>query len=266
MYDSAGNPVWYSSAGRFAEPTSYSGTLMQFASGQPIVGPYRPPAAPVSVGTIAIEFSAPDRAEMTLSDGGASNAVTLKRSRSGPITPTLPPTPIVLPDTWQGLFSQVVTKELQIPLASAQTTWTITGETVIWAKADPADPQSLYKPSGELRLRVSGTEEDPAQTCTHGGEASLPLSAADGELHVNPQTGVYRLRLSESITYLFISACTSKIDRTTTIHRLIVDEPLEINGSGNVIDRRIRGHPKQIDFPAGVAITTTHFWYFVAVP
>src|SRR5713101_1298789 len=56
MYDDAGNPVWYYSAGLMATPTHYEGQWLQFAGGQTMGGPYKPPAAPTPVGKLILDF------------------------------------------------------------------------------------------------------------------------------------------------------------------------------------------------------------------
>lgn len=73
MYDAAGNPVWYYSAGTMTSPTTYAGPWLQFAGGQTLTGPYRPPGAPVVVGQLGIEFTAPDQATLTIADASAAH-------------------------------------------------------------------------------------------------------------------------------------------------------------------------------------------------
>lgn len=82
MYDAAGKPVWYFSAGTMSTPTAYSGTWLQFAGGQTQGGPYRPPAAPVVVGQVAIEFTARDEARLTLSDTSTATGAAEKKGKT----------------------------------------------------------------------------------------------------------------------------------------------------------------------------------------
>lgn len=74
MYDAAGNPVWYYSAGTMSTPTTYSGPWLQFAGGQTLTGAYRPPGVPVVVGQLGIEFTAADQATLTFVDTPAVTA------------------------------------------------------------------------------------------------------------------------------------------------------------------------------------------------
>jgi hypothetical protein len=93
MYDEIGNPVWYYSSGKMTSPTSYSGTWLRFDNGQRIAGPYRAPSMPMAVGTLSLEFTAPDQATMTFSDALApvgKVAVKGARSRAIATSPEFP--------------------------------------------------------------------------------------------------------------------------------------------------------------------------------
>jgi hypothetical protein len=112
MYDDAGNAVWYYSAGPMASPTSFTAPMYRFANGQAMGAPYRAPGPPVSVGTMTLEFFAPDEAELTLSEAGG---VTFKkRPRKGKQKPTLPAPKISLPPEWKGTF----TSDLKFDIAT----------------------------------------------------------------------------------------------------------------------------------------------------
>jgi hypothetical protein len=75
MYEEVtGRPVWYFSAGPMASPTRYQGRILQFANGQTIDGPYRPPNTPVEIGTLDIEFTASDAATLTFTESAPASA------------------------------------------------------------------------------------------------------------------------------------------------------------------------------------------------
>ncbi len=76
MYDEAGKPVWYLSAGPMSSPTTYSGPWLRFANGQTMTGPYQPPTAPVTAGKLDIEFTATNEATMTFESPAAAPAST----------------------------------------------------------------------------------------------------------------------------------------------------------------------------------------------
>lgn len=74
MYDDAGNPVWYYSAGQMDAPDSYAGPWLQFANGQTMTGPYHPPTTPVPVGQLSVKFTGIDEATFEFDDLAAATA------------------------------------------------------------------------------------------------------------------------------------------------------------------------------------------------
>ena len=73
MYDDAGNPLWYFSAGKMASETEYQGSLLQFSNGQTLTGTYHPPGPPAAIGLLDVEFTAIDEATFTFSEPPASS-------------------------------------------------------------------------------------------------------------------------------------------------------------------------------------------------
>ncbi len=70
MYDSLGNPIWYSSAGTMAASDSYRGTWIQWGNGQTLSGSYKAPSIVNSnVGSIELFFTSTTDAILTLPDG-----------------------------------------------------------------------------------------------------------------------------------------------------------------------------------------------------
>lgn len=65
MYDGQGEPTWHFSAGRMSSPTTYQGDILQFAGGQTMTGPYRPPGTPRNIGRLAVEFAGEEEATLT---------------------------------------------------------------------------------------------------------------------------------------------------------------------------------------------------------
>jgi hypothetical protein len=64
--------VWYLSVGTLNASGTYQGSWMQFANGQTIAGPYRPPAlVNGNVGALTLQFSDATHGTMTLPDGRA---------------------------------------------------------------------------------------------------------------------------------------------------------------------------------------------------
>jgi alpha-tubulin suppressor-like RCC1 family protein len=70
MYDTNGNPIWYSSQGTMASSTTYQGNWVQFGYGQTLAGAFQ--AASVfnpNVGALTIQFSSPTAGTLTLPNG-----------------------------------------------------------------------------------------------------------------------------------------------------------------------------------------------------
>jgi hypothetical protein len=93
MYDDAGRPVWYYTAGPLTDPVTYHGDVLQFANGQTIGGPYKPPGAPTKIGTVDISFQADNEATFTFTETSSSARGAMPktgRSSRRPTTPQFP--------------------------------------------------------------------------------------------------------------------------------------------------------------------------------
>ena len=127
MYDAAGNPVWYFSAGPMTTPTTYTGTLQQFANGQTLTGAYRPPDAPANIGSLAVAFTAPDGATLTFTGLGAHSgdlATHDGQSRNITIQREFKPGPhkYDVPVSYTGSFAQFYQLEQSLPLDTISAT------------------------------------------------------------------------------------------------------------------------------------------------
>ncbi len=70
LYDDAGNPVWYTSAGNMTTSTRFTGQWQQFANGQAMGAAYQAPILFNSnVGSVELEFSNASNGTLTLPDG-----------------------------------------------------------------------------------------------------------------------------------------------------------------------------------------------------
>ena len=160
MYDGAGNPIWYLSAGPMASETTYQGDLVQVANGQTLSGPYHPPSTPVSVGTLAISFTAPDAATLTFNgngsspsairvEAGPSRTTTIQREFTTPIhSYTFPPGYDA--SDGNGLFFQTLTRDASNPLESAELSFHATGKGLHWNASGA--PGAVVLPPGVIWL------------------------------------------------------------------------------------------------------------------
>jgi hypothetical protein len=70
MYDEAGNPTWYITVVPTPNPLAIAANWWTFSGGQAMGGPYRPATRTSdNAGSVAVEFSSPTTATMTLPDG-----------------------------------------------------------------------------------------------------------------------------------------------------------------------------------------------------
>jgi hypothetical protein len=68
MYEDDGRPVWYYTAGPMTDSVTYHGDVYQFAGGQTMGGPYKPPGAPTKIATLDLEFDALNEADVTFTE------------------------------------------------------------------------------------------------------------------------------------------------------------------------------------------------------
>ncbi len=70
MYDDAGRPIWYLTAGAMATPTRYTGVWQRFANGQAMGAAWRQPTlVEANAGTVTLTFTDARNGTLTLPDG-----------------------------------------------------------------------------------------------------------------------------------------------------------------------------------------------------
>jgi hypothetical protein len=87
MYDDAGNPIWYFTAGPMASPTHFEGDWLQFSGGQTLTGAYQAPT-PGNLGRVTIDFASTDDATITFDDGQSAELLP-KRGRTSRLQPQI---------------------------------------------------------------------------------------------------------------------------------------------------------------------------------
>jgi len=188
MYDGAGNPVWYFSAGPMKTPAAYSGSLLRFADGQTVTGPYRPPTPPTTIGTLAVSFAAEDAATLTFTGNGSvtsGSGPNAKASRSIDITREFHPSmrPYDVPTVYTGSFAQsleihdtVLVESVDVTVLAIGTglTWNTTGQ-------HPSSPVMLgqltrFLPSGgSVTVAVNYSSSSPAASCSGNAANTFPF-------------------------------------------------------------------------------------------
>jgi hypothetical protein len=142
MYEASGRPVWYFSAGPVgADPTTYSGPLLQFANGQTMTGPYQPPGAPTPIGKLDIAFTGENAGTLTFTRTSAAKAAGTTKDDVQVTVPIIPefvkPGEYVTPDWFVGSFNEDVLVKVSLPgtpSGSGSAHYILKGDNVTWQK------------------------------------------------------------------------------------------------------------------------------------
>jgi len=268
MYEASGVPVWYLSAGKMTSETYYQGDLLQFAHGQTQGGTYHPPASPAVVGKVTIDFTAPDEAEMTLSDNtpGALGAAQLKKSKIINVKPQFKaPVPVSWPDAWEGTAKDTIHFRVDadgvvidsLVRITAQITWVDTLLSPLTGGG------SIYEPLGTVKLVYTFAFKNSLQNCTGEKIVDVQVTAVDGMLTVNGN-GSYSGTLSKTIAYPATVKCVLKTPGGDIPYEYEANNAGDFNivMKGNVIYLRIQGSPKPLT--PGPGTTITQSWQFDA--
>jgi len=274
MYDLAGNPVWYLSAGTMTSPTSYAGPLQQFANGQTLTGPYRAPGAPVNVGQVAITFSADDVATITLSDGtafAASGSATISavRSRIFTVRPYRTANPLAnLPPGWKGTLQSDYVLHEEDPVLGTTDIHLVFQGNITWGDAidslPPVRNRHYSVVSGTFQLTGDEKSVDPViGTCTSHYTVSSALPPTY-DLTLDGR-GVYHGSISTVVSGERSETCILTDGKTETTEHLPVYEPIVIilRGTG-VYGLHGRPAPQTLMFGT-TKITRKDSWDFTAV-
>jgi hypothetical protein len=175
MYDGAGKPVWYYSAGAMTSPTSYAGLWLQFSGGQTLLGPYQPPAAPVVAGQLSLNFTATNEAIIDIDDGqAATGSGYQKRATKRKLKPQFPVKGTPRPEKLSGDFVYDRTFKITVSGAEQLTTWSWEADSIALALvydelqplANPDRWDSYDFVSGGLTLVFEQVVVVPGATCT----------------------------------------------------------------------------------------------------
>jgi len=208
MYDDAGNPVWYISAGPMDTPTRYHGALSLIAGGQTMSGEYQAPTSSIPVGNITIEFTSADDATITLDDAGAAATRSSGARKAAPITrfytrqnrPPRPPRPptlayeIVLEGPiYRAIVSNnpIVGQQALTVFESRRIVWLQTTNTELAPLAPYNEPGWIYFQLYEGGAPLKLTYVESNLGCVTTGTVNYPLLAGDGHLYLNLATKQY---------------------------------------------------------------------------
>ncbi len=188
MYDAAGNPIWYVADAMMTTATRFSAPLLQFAHGQTLTGSYRHPDAPLVVGTITLDFTGVDQAQVTLSDlppaPGLAAAKQFKSfpvetQKKKPVVPAVPP--VDRPYYLDGHFRQQVTFDSNAVL--------VVDGLMTWRQdlIQPLNGSTVYEIQvGSAIVDIKGSIDQGDEVCPVAAKSEYQLQNADGKLTVEP--------------------------------------------------------------------------------
>ncbi|MEO6565749.1 MAG: hypothetical protein ABIO63_06910 [Casimicrobiaceae bacterium] len=259
MYDPGGNPVWYFSGGPLTSPTTYTGALLQFANGQTLTGPYKPPGTPATICTVTLDFTAPDEATMKLADalGAQEGAARTKTSKLLEVQPQFRPPTTPLPTAWEGEFLQ----NLVVDFGMVKSTEKLTGR-LTWVTSFFGVGENTYAPIGSVDLDYSYELRSTLQNCDAKKKVTnVIVHTTDGELVVKANDQ-YSGSLTPSFDYTYTLVCDTVTPqgtvRTTTNVTNTAD--VEFLMKGNVVNGYIYRHNKPSRVAPGTTIETS--WDF----
>ena len=286
MYDDAGNPVWYLSAGPLSTPTTYHGNLLQIVGGQTESGPYHPPSAANIIGTLDVNFSAVDQATLTFTEAAAARATSLRplagRTSQRNLQRQYKPAKYVLPDIYKGFYNVTTVSHTPGPPEHIDITYLIYFQNVTWALSDLTAPnpvpggkaQHVYTlTSGSLHIEFAEQALGPPPT-NDVCDADLTI---DKDLTTMPANN-FQLNVGDDGAYsLFMRLTAGDVIQTTTLSctsglsSIVPVIPL-IGGKweGHITGNEFKngGQSTEIDGsgPAATMVTNAYGFDFTAAP
>ena len=267
MYDASGNPLWYFTAGPMASETHFAGDVVQLSGGQTLAGPYHAPGAPLKVGTLTLDFTAPDEATLVVSDLGNASAQDAGTAMKGVkskiilVTPQLPRVPPVkLPAKWDGeLKQQRIFEVTGVGSVRDQVTLTATTSFVEDIELSPLDkPGKIYVPLGSVRINHVHTQRSAVSGCDSTmAPTTVTLGAADGTLTVHAD-GTFVLDVRKiNMPYVINVDCYVTGIPTHFINDVAEIADLVIQGRGRVVYNQVQGAPPTLVVAEGTTLTTS---------
>jgi hypothetical protein len=187
MYDDAGRPVWYYTAGSMTDSVTYHGDVYQFADGQTMGGPYKPPGAPTKIATLDLEFNADNEADVTFTAATTAKSGHAKaKSANNHWTPQFDKHGHYV---YPGGYAGLMTFNVAVDLTATKETWEYD---IANAVLEPTLPPAGGPPQtsrhyhvralngGDVTAVVNGTLAD----CTAAGTGDFPLISTSLDLEI----------------------------------------------------------------------------------
>jgi len=278
MYEDDGRPVWLFSAGPVsADPTTYSGPLLQFSNGQTMTGPYQPPGNPATVGHLDVAFTADNAGTLTFTRASASG----ESSPRADSTATVPiqsefdkPGTYVPPPGFEGILkvdSVLLTSQNGIE-ENLQMSYLYS---LTWVENEDLSTASTYSydlDRGEVIVTLSGTQVTADGTCTAVGSGDTqfqnsltPTNLPGFDLTANTHAA-YTLKMHMDpglATYTQTITCT--ILGSTTSSTATIPVQLDFGRNGAIASDVISGLQSFTQNVPGGTTSGLYNWSFHAI-
>ena len=181
MYDPDGAPVWYVADGLIADGSRFQADLLRFSNGQTMDGAYVAPGLPAIAGSIELDFTASDRATLTLADLDGVKRSTQVELRPQHVKPPL----IARPKFLDGSFSQVLS------LTDGTSNLIVDGIVTLERIDDATDGSAHYVvQSASANVRLTGYVSQDEGSCAVDASSVVALTSDNGRIDVQAD-GVY---------------------------------------------------------------------------
>jgi hypothetical protein len=284
MYDDAGRPVWYFSAGPMSSDNTYHGPVLQFADGQTMSGPYHPPGTPKTIATLDVTFKAVNQAQFVFTElaATAQNQLEPKAGKSSTkdLEPQFPKKFIYLPpETFTGYFGQYLETHYVGGTFLTADGDAATNLDIVWTH-DPPDPKPdtfYYKLSnGEMSVSYAETSkvvvpEGGTTTCRHSGSITAKLGAGG----VDTSTAILEVGVNRRyLLYVHIDEGARPVPTTgecidseggkTSFNPTVTSPNVDLTYESVVVGDTIAGKGTRTVSGGGLTTTTYFDWNFKA--
>lgn len=278
MYDDAGRPVWYFSAGPMSSDNTYRGAVLQFADGQTMTGPYRPPTTPATIATLDVTFKADNEAEFTFTEPPAAARGSLQarpgRTSTKQLRPEFPKPPTYLPPNrfagnfTQSLNSHSVTGPATADASAVESLGTGWDQKLLFADATD------YR-IGNVNISISYSENSVvtvpggSATCKHSGSATVALAASvasKSSLRVyTNRKYILHLDFDEGATMVPTTGQCMADDLVTPFDPTVPSPAIAFNYEGVVVEDTISGGGVKTISTGPVTTTWSYSWNFIGI-
>lgn len=277
MYDDAGRAVWYFSAGPMSSDNTFSSAVLQFAGGQTMTGPYRPPATPVTIATLDVVFKAEDAAEFTFTESVPATQGTPRekaaKTSTKKLQPQFPKPSFYLPPP---RFAGSLTQDLKSH--SVSSTVTADGHAfedlgIGWDK-DLAGPKYDFYKVGNGNMSISYAASSKvvvpggSATCNNSGAITVPLGSgiSTSSLRVGSDWSyLLYVHLDEGAASVPTTGQCQADDLVTPFNPTVPSALVDFNYEGVVAGDAIRGGGVKTIIDGPVTTTWTYSWNFIAI-